>query len=461
MLELLRFGGRALLLRRGRRRRCRSRSGGSRAAAKDAAQRARGDGVQRVADEAERHEHEAEHDAWNQTRRGRGRRTAEEGQEEQRSLRVQDVDDGAARERSAERFAACGRTRWVSAPATAHAEVDEYAAPAYLTTLKAVADATISADSPTARPRRGPGFRGGCRRQRRGRPVALARRSAPRRSRTAGPGTSSKARQAAAYTASVRRSGQPRLPFWRAPLPPHHLRLPDERHDSERIKGMLESLGLGEAVSRRRPTSSSSTRARSARSRTRSSPPTSAMRRAQKRENPDTRDRRRRLLRRGAARADLRRSTRRSTSRSGPARSRTSASGSARAASASRAAAFGIADERTSRPRCRCTASARFQAWVQVSMGCNSKCAYCIVPAVRGREASRRPGEIVGRGRRSSRATAYARSRCSARTSTPGAAICCPTSAPSSASCCAPATPSTGSSGSASRARTRRTSASR
>jgi tRNA-2-methylthio-N6-dimethylallyladenosine synthase len=28
-------------------------------------------------------------------------------------------------------------------------------------------------------------------------------------------------------------------------------------------------------------------------------------------------------------------------------------------------------------------------------MGCNSKCAYCIVPAVRGRETSRRPGEIV------------------------------------------------------------------
>ncbi len=37
----------------------------------------------------------------------------------------------------------------------------------------------------------------------------------------------------------------------------------------------------------------------------------------------------------------------------------------------------------------------RFQAWVQVSMGCNSKCAYCIVPAVRGREQSRRPGEVV------------------------------------------------------------------
>src|SRR5205814_1624394 len=36
-----------------------------------------------------------------------------------------------------------------------------------------------------------------------------------------------------------------------------------------------------------------------------------------------------------------------------------------------------------------------FQAWVQVSMGCNSVCSYCIVPAVRGRETSRRPGEIV------------------------------------------------------------------
>lgn len=37
----------------------------------------------------------------------------------------------------------------------------------------------------------------------------------------------------------------------------------------------------------------------------------------------------------------------------------------------------------------------RFTAWVQVSMGCNSKCAYCIVPAVRGREQSRPLDEIV------------------------------------------------------------------
>jgi tRNA-2-methylthio-N6-dimethylallyladenosine synthase len=37
----------------------------------------------------------------------------------------------------------------------------------------------------------------------------------------------------------------------------------------------------------------------------------------------------------------------------------------------------------------------RVQAWVQVSMGCNSKCAYCIVPAVRGREQSRQLEDIV------------------------------------------------------------------
>src|SRR2546429_24336 len=36
-----------------------------------------------------------------------------------------------------------------------------------------------------------------------------------------------------------------------------------------------------------------------------------------------------------------------------------------------------------------------FQAWVQISMGCNSKCAYCIVPSVRGREQSRPPGDVL------------------------------------------------------------------
>ncbi len=36
-----------------------------------------------------------------------------------------------------------------------------------------------------------------------------------------------------------------------------------------------------------------------------------------------------------------------------------------------------------------------FQAWVQISVGCNCRCSYCIVPSTRGREASRPPGELV------------------------------------------------------------------
>jgi tRNA-2-methylthio-N6-dimethylallyladenosine synthase len=35
-----------------------------------------------------------------------------------------------------------------------------------------------------------------------------------------------------------------------------------------------------------------------------------------------------------------------------------------------------------------------FQAWVQISVGCNCKCSYCIVPSTRGREVSRDPGEL-------------------------------------------------------------------
>jgi tRNA-2-methylthio-N6-dimethylallyladenosine synthase len=57
--------------------------------------------------------------------------------------------------------------------------------------------------------------------------------------------------------------------------------------------------------------------------------------------------------------------------------------------------AFGTADERRFSATLPARRGRRFQAWVQISMGCNSKCAYCIVPAVRGREVSRRPGEIV------------------------------------------------------------------
>ena len=56
---------------------------------------------------------------------------------------------------------------------------------------------------------------------------------------------------------------------------------------------------------------------------------------------------------------------------------------------------FGTGEERAFAGRLPLHRERRFQAWVQISMGCNSVCSYCIVPAVRGGEVSRRPGEIL------------------------------------------------------------------
>jgi tRNA-2-methylthio-N6-dimethylallyladenosine synthase len=36
-----------------------------------------------------------------------------------------------------------------------------------------------------------------------------------------------------------------------------------------------------------------------------------------------------------------------------------------------------------------------FQGWLQISQGCNCRCSYCIVPSTRGREESRDPAELV------------------------------------------------------------------
>jgi tRNA-2-methylthio-N6-dimethylallyladenosine synthase len=40
-----------------------------------------------------------------------------------------------------------------------------------------------------------------------------------------------------------------------------------------------------------------------------------------------------------------------------------------------------------------------FQGWLQISQGCNSVCSYCIVPSTRGREVSRDPDELVAEAR--------------------------------------------------------------
>jgi len=41
-----------------------------------------------------------------------------------------------------------------------------------------------------------------------------------------------------------------------------------------------------------------------------------------------------------------------------------------------------------------------FQGWLQISQGCNCRCSYCIVPSTRGREQSREPAELVAEAER-------------------------------------------------------------
>jgi tRNA-2-methylthio-N6-dimethylallyladenosine synthase len=56
---------------------------------------------------------------------------------------------------------------------------------------------------------------------------------------------------------------------------------------------------------------------------------------------------------------------------------------------------FGTGDERRFAAELPARRERPFQAWVQISMGCNSVCSYCIVPTVRGKQMSRRAEEVV------------------------------------------------------------------
>ena len=56
---------------------------------------------------------------------------------------------------------------------------------------------------------------------------------------------------------------------------------------------------------------------------------------------------------------------------------------------------FGTGEERHFAAELPARRERPFQAWLQISMGCNSVCSYCIVPTVRGKQISRPAQEIL------------------------------------------------------------------
>ena len=164
-------------------------------------------------------------------------------------------------------------------------------------------------------------------------------------------------------------------------------------HDSERIKGMLESLGLGEAISQEEADVVVFNTCTIREKPDRRLDAHLAQAKALKSRDPD------RVVAVGGCYAEAQQE--RIFERYpfvdvafGPGSISHFGDWLGAGGHASRSA-FGTGNERRFSAELPLHRERSFQAWVQISMGCNSTCAYCIVPAVRGREVSRRPGEIV------------------------------------------------------------------
>ena len=162
-------------------------------------------------------------------------------------------------------------------------------------------------------------------------------------------------------------------------------------HDSERMKGMLESLGYEEAPerARRRPDPVQHLLDPRVGGQPVHRPP----RRGQAAEvrGPGAGGRRRRLLGavgqgRGLRALPVRR--RRLRAGADPPAGRVPDA-------PTRSPPRATSSSRTSPGTCRRKREREFQGWVQISQGCNCVCSYCIVPQTRGREESRDPGELV------------------------------------------------------------------